>query len=248
MALYEPHFMSHTANRGTSGGVASGDVTAPGPAPHGSLTEHGALRGQVLAGGYLIRTAMPGDAEALAALKLATFRATFLEAFRIPYPPADLALFEAESYGLAKVRAELADPSHMTWVVEKVGVVEKNGMVEQDNTPTAPLIAYAHIGPCKLPHPDVRPGEWELYQIYLLPTAQGAGLGKRLLATALDYMTAHPVIPQAGGRIWLGVWSGNAKARAFYVARGFAEVGEYRFPVGNWRDDELILRRDAAPA
>ena len=171
---------------------------------------------------YLLREAVADDAAALAALKLATFRETFLEDFAIPYPPADLAVFEAESYGLTKVRAELADPAHVTWVVETDGT----------------LIAYAHVGPCKLPHPDVRPGELELYQIYLARAAQGAGLGKRLLTTAMDYMAAR------SPRIWLGVWSGNARALAFYGARGFEIVGEYGFRVGTWLDDERIMRRD----
>jgi len=171
---------------------------------------------------YLLREAVPADAAALAALKLETFRETFLEDFAIAYPPADLAVFEDESYGLPKVQAELADPTHATWVVETDGK----------------LIAYAHVGPCKLPHPDVQPGELELYQIYLSRAAQGSGLGKRLLTTTMDYMGAR------SARIWLGVWSGNARALAFYSARGFEIVGEYGFRVGTWLDDERIMRRD----
>ena len=170
---------------------------------------------------YTLREAVPADAAALAALKLATFRETFLDDFAIPYPPADLALFEAESYGLPKVTAELADPTHATWVVESGDK----------------LIAYVHVGPCKLPHADVQPGDLELYQIYLSRAAQGAGLGKRLLTTATDYIAAR------SPRIWLGVWSGNARALAFYGARGFEIVGEYKFRVGTWLDDERIMCR-----
>ena len=43
--------------------------------------------------------------------------------------------------------------------------------------------------------------------------------------------------------IWLGVWSGNDKAQAFYAKRGFAKVGEYRFRVGETLDHEFIMRR-----
>ncbi len=177
-------------------------------------------------GDLAIRDANPADAPALAALKLATFRETFLEGFAIPYPPRDLAIFEEQSYGLAKVSAELADPTHHTLVAEVAG---------QDG---GQLVAYAHVGPCKLPHCDVRPGEMELYQLYLRRQVQGTGLGKALMGRAFDYLDAGT------NRIWLGVWQGNERARALYRALGFAAVGEYKFPVGDWYDDELIMRRD----
>ena len=168
-----------------------------------------------------IREAVPADSAALAALKLATFRQTFLEDFAVPYPPADLAIFETETYGLARVEAELADAAHRTWVVEAA---------------PGQLVAYAHIGPCKLPHPEVRPGEWELYQLYLERAAQGSGFGKRLLGQVLSWLAIR------GGPVWLGVWSGNARALALYQRLGFAVVGEYQFRVGSWLDDEFIMR------
>jgi len=170
----------------------------------------------------MIRPATLADAPALAALKLATFRATFLDEFAIPYPPADLAVFEAETYGLAKVEAELADPAHRTWVVDGA---------------EGTLDAYLHLGPCKLPHPDVADGDPEIYQLYLRREAQGRGLGKALLDHALAFL----------GRdrpIWIGVWSGNDRAQHVYGAKGFKPVGTYEFPVGAWRDAEVIMRLD----
>lgn len=175
---------------------------------------------------FAIRPAVPADAGALSALKLATFRETFLEGFGIPYPPADLARFEAATYAPGPVLAELTDPAHHTWVVEAEGR----------------LVAYAHIGPVKLPHPDARPGEPELYQIYLLNETQGQGLGGQLLKLALG--RCEEIARDTGGRIWLGVWSGNQRARAIYDSLGFRKVGEYHFKVGDWLDDEQIYRRD----
>jgi ribosomal protein S18 acetylase RimI-like enzyme len=173
---------------------------------------------------HMIRPARAADAEPLAALKLATFRATFVEGFAIPYPPDDLAAFERASYSHAAVSAELADPEKMTWVAEHAGA----------------LLGYAHVGPSKLPHPEVERGAGELYQLYLRPEAQGAGLGKALLDIALEHLTkTRP------GPIWLGVWSGNLKAQAIYRAIGFDKVGDYHFPVGAWRDHEFIFRRGA---
>ena len=100
------------------------------------------------------------------------------------------------------------------------------------------LLGYAQVGPCKLPHPEVTADHGELYQIYVRREAQGLGLGKRLLAIALDHLAAT-----RPGPVWLGVWSGNHKAQAVYRKIGFDKVGEYQFPVGAWRDEEYIFRR-----
>ena len=172
----------------------------------------------------LIRPAGAADVAALAALKLALFRETFLEGgFAVPYPPADLAHFEAMSYSPASVAAELADAARATWVAEVAGA----------------LAAYAHVGPCKLPHPDVRPGAGELFQLYVARAMQGTGIGRRLLDVALDHLAVT-----RPGPVWLGAWSGNVRAHAVYARRGFRKVGDYRFPVGAWEDEEFIFRRD----
>jgi ribosomal protein S18 acetylase RimI-like enzyme len=172
----------------------------------------------------IIRAATLADAPALAALKLLCFRETFLSGgFDVPYPPGDLARFEAESYGRAKVAAELGDPRHATWVA-----AAGNGE----------LVAYAHAGPTKLPHADADATQGELYQIYILRAFQGARLGGQLMSTAFDWLaTTYP------GPVWLGVWSGNEKAQRFYAGLGFRKVGDYHFMVGDHADAEFIFRR-----
>lgn len=171
-----------------------------------------------------LRQAIPQDIPALAALKRTTFRETFLEEFAIPYPAADLARFEAAIYGEAQVATEIADPAHRSWVCEAA-----------DGT----LLAYAHAGPCKLPHPDVTPRSGELYQLYVRRSAQGMGLGRQLLSTALDWLgVTYP------GPLWVGVWSRNIRAQTVYARAGFRKVGDYHFMVGDHRDEEFIFRRD----
>ncbi len=171
----------------------------------------------------MIRSARPEDAPALARLKLETFRETFLDkGFAIPYPPDDLAQFEAASYAVPAVAAELADPAKQTWVAELDGR----------------LVGYAQVGPCKLPHVQACPDHGELYQLYVRRDAQGLKLGGALLQVALDHLAAT-----RPGPLWLGVWSGNEKAQAVYAARGFEKVGDYRFKVGSWYDEEYIFRR-----
>ena len=170
-----------------------------------------------------IRLAVEGDAPALAALKLRAFRETFIEDFAIPYPAADLAVFEREAYGERRVASEIADAAHASWVA-----ADAHGA----------LVAYAHAGPCKLPHDEARPGELELYQLYMLRGQQGGGLGRALMERALGWMEGRH-----SGRQWLGVWSGNARAQRFYTRFGFAQVGTYSFAVGDHRDHEFICRR-----
>ena len=115
-----------------------------------------------------------------------------------------------------------SEPGAAWWVAERDGA----------------LLAFANAGPNTLPHPDARTSHAELRRLYVSKEAQGLGLGTRLLALSLDWMQAH-----SDGPLWIGVWSGNAKALRLYEAHGFAKAGEYQYPVGRWLDDEFILRR-----
>lgn len=172
----------------------------------------------------MVREAVDGDAANIAALGEATFRETFIDGFGIPYPPADLAGWLPAAFGVEKYRTRIADAGHGVWIAE-----DGDGR----------LLGFATAGPCGLPHDDAGPEQGELHQLYVLRQAQGTGLGARLFSTAIGWLEArYP------GPLWLGVWSGNLKAQRFYAAHGFRKVGDYQFPVGNWRDDEYIFRRD----
>jgi ribosomal protein S18 acetylase RimI-like enzyme len=171
-----------------------------------------------------LRLARSEEVAALAELKLATFRETFIDGFAIPYPPADLAAFEQSHYAPSIVAAELADPARTTWVGEAAD---------------GRLLGYAQVGPCKLPHSDVTADAGELYQIYVRNVAQGIGLGGQLMRAALGHLErTRP------GPVWLGVWENNLRAQSVYAGRGFRAVGSYSFMVGDWEDRDLIFRRD----
>lgn len=172
-----------------------------------------------------IRRATPADAEAVARLGRDTFVETFVEDFGVPYPPQDLDHFMAHSYTGSFAAARLNDPDQAVWLVEDAG---------------GRALAYAAAGPAGLPHPEVRPHHGELKSLYLRREAQGAGLGRALLQTALAWLERD------GPRtLWIGVWSGNLRAQRLYARYGFTKAGEYDFPVGLWRDREWILRRAA---
>jgi len=173
----------------------------------------------------VIRSAGAADAATLARIKLDCFRQTFLGGYlNVPYSAENLAVFEAEAYSETAVAAELADPARAQWVAE---------------APDGSIVAYVHVGPCKLPHADVRADPGEIYQLYVLEDWQGHGLGRRLMDVALDWLAKH-----RPGPVWLGVYSENLRAQAVYARYGFVKVGDYEFRVGDHRDHEFILRRD----
>jgi GNAT superfamily N-acetyltransferase len=70
-------------------------------------------------------------------------------------------------------------------------------------------------------------GECEIFTLYLLKAAQGAGLGRRLFQT-----TARVLQAQGGRALKLWVLNGNTRARAFYAHMGGVPVEER--PVSGW--------------
>lgn len=172
---------------------------------------------------FQIREARPQDAAAIGRLGRQTFIDTFVDGFGIPYPANDLANFLEASFSPSAMSAKLAEPGSAWWVADT----------------GADLIAFANAGPNTLPHPKASTDHAELRRLYVSKSAQGLGIGSRLLVASLDWMQAH-----TAGPLWIGVWSGNLRAQNLYAAHGFAKVGEYQYPVGSWLDDEFILMRE----
>lgn len=170
-----------------------------------------------------IRRALPGDAVALAALA----RETFVETFGHLYRPADLAAFLQKSQSVAAYAPLLQDPRVAVWVAEGGD---------------GGLVGFLNAGPCKLPLPEPEPNAGEIRQLYLRSSAQGSGLGTRLLVTGLEWLAGQGHYP-----LFVGVWSGNFGAQRLYGRFGFEKVGEYDFPVGEHLDREFILRRPTIP-
>lgn len=90
---------------------------------------------------------------------------------------------------------------------------------------------------------DAAAGAVELTRLYVLPSAHRQGIASALI----DAVEARERASGAA-ELWLTVWDGNAKARAFYAARGFAETGSssYEFE-GRVYTDIVCRKRLAAP-
>jgi GNAT superfamily N-acetyltransferase len=78
----------------------------------------------------------------------------------------------------------------------------------------------------------------EVVRLYVQPSAQGQGLGGRLLGAAADWARAR----QQGG-LWLTVWTGNARARRFYARQGFDDRGATHFEIEGRRYANQVLQR-----
>lgn len=169
---------------------------------------------------FSIRRAGVADAASVADIAARTF----VETFGDMYPPQDLAFFLSDSYSIEKQAVILAHPAYAIFLLERDGVI----------------VGHAAAGPCGLPHPQVAPADGELKRLYVLREAQNGGWGARLFETVLEWLQRD------GPRtLWIGVWSENYGAQRFYGRYGFEKAGEYEFVVGNTRDHEFILRRDA---
>ena len=157
------------------------------------------------------------DAPGLAAIA----QETFIEAFGDFYSEDDLAAFLAEFHTPDAYRKLIADDSYGIW------------LASVDATPAG----YAVGGPCGLPAPGRPARAGELKRIYVRAEMRSAGLGARLMETALAWLEARY------DPIYLSVYAENHAAHRFYGRYGFRKVGEYEFMVGEQADPEWIMQR-----
>lgn len=169
-----------------------------------------------MTGAISIRRAGPDDAETLAALGAETFTETFGHL----YKEEDLSAFLKKNHAPHVYRRILADPSFAVWLAE--GADGRAG-------------GYAVAGPCALPVPDMPENAGEIVRLYLRESFQGAGLGARLLKTALDWLAPRY------GRIYLSVYEGNPRAQKLYERFGFVKIHSYYYMVGDHADPEWIM-------
>lgn len=80
--------------------------------------------------------------------------------------------------------------------------------------------------------------KFKLHKIYVLPSTQGTGAGKYLLAAVENY------VKSAGGKkLGLNVNRYN-KAKGFYEKMGFAVTGEEDIPIGPYWMNDYVLEKE----
>lgn len=165
-----------------------------------------------------IRGCGPADAAALALIGQATFLETYVDVL----DGADILHHCEAEHGRARYAGWLAQAGYGFWIAE---------------APLGGPVGYAMLSPPDLPV-ATGPGDLELKRIYTLSRTHGSGLGRRLLAEAMDGARTA-----GASRLLLGVFGGNDRAKAFYFRQGFTQAGVRKFQVGANAYDDLVLAR-----
>ena len=169
-----------------------------------------------------IRDAEPSDADTLAVFAASLFRATYATSTA----PADLELRAARTFSSSAQAREIAAPDWRTL------------LAEIDDT----LVGYAQL--CFAPGPACVTAAnggaanvaLEIKRFYVAPARHGRGVAQRLMDVSLQ-------IAPAGVPVWLGVFSGNPRAIAFYTKAGFRVVGEQVFHMGHDPQRDWVMAR-----
>ncbi len=164
---------------------------------------------------WTIRRAGWADAEALALIGAASFLATFAEV----HTGVEIAQHCRSEHSVVAYERLLQAPAD-AWLVE--------------TTATAAPVGYALLGDADLP--GCRNGDLELKRIYLLPGYHGTGAGAELMQRVLERARER-----GAKRLLLGVYSGNARALAYYRKHAFQKIADHRFFVGETGYDDVVL-------
>jgi GNAT superfamily N-acetyltransferase len=154
-----------------------------------------------------IRIAGAGDAEMIADLA----RRTFYETFAAVNTEENMRIYLEEQYTREKAIAEVVAPGRI-YVLAYLGDEVAGYASLRESDPPKGLEGEKTI---------------ELGQLYAEQKLIGKGVGAFLMQACLD-------IAKERGRdwVWLGVWTENHRAKAFYSKWGFEPFGEHIFFVG----------------
>lgn len=151
------------------------------------------------------------DASALPRVRELAYR-IWPECFAGILKPEEISLVLADVYALPELEADMAQRGHLYWIVQV------------DGADAGYASAYREADRL-----------W-IKKLYLLDSSRGLGLGKRLIAVAID------ALPGAR-RLALYVNDGNAGAIAFYRSQGFAIEATVPVQMGPCRFNDHVMTR-----
>jgi GNAT superfamily N-acetyltransferase len=174
---------------------------------------------------WTIRTANEGDAAAVSQLADLTFR----EAYADDNPAGDIERHCAQTFTAERQRAEIAAAGTSVFVAAAAGQ----------------LVGYAQVQ-VGAPAPSGTIGDpgassAELRRLYVVRSCYGTGLGRALLARAIDCARASRATS-----LWLCVWERNARAIGFYRKLGFRAIGAEEFVLGTQHQRDLVMHAPLA--
>lgn len=164
-----------------------------------------------------IRQATPADLELVCTISSTTFYETFKES----NTTEDMDKYIAEHFSTSQMQKELGNPESIFFLAfvndAPVGYLKLNTGKAQ--TEAQDLNAL------------------EIERIYVTQRAQGLGIGRSLLETALNNLKIKHY-----AYLWLGVWENNHKALRFYEKNGFVAFGEHTFVLGDDPQRDILMK------
>ncbi|KAA9338711.1 GNAT family N-acetyltransferase [Hymenobacter busanensis] len=152
-------------------------------------------------------------------------RQTFRDTYADQNTPEDMAQYLAEHFGPEQQLAELEDANTIFLLA----------YMQQELVGYAKLYIGSTLG--AEAGADVRTRA-ELQRLYVRTDWIGTGLGAALLRRCFDEAKAR------GCRsVVLTVWEKNERAQEFYRRKGFKQIGETEYRVGNDVQNDYILRK-----
>lgn len=161
-----------------------------------------------------LRTAVPADGATVAALAIQVFLDTYATNGIRP----DLALEAFTEYGEAAFARRLQEADRSIFLAERNGA----------------LLGFAEVRIAPLAAPADAVVGAELVRLYVQPVFQHQGVGRMLLRK-----TEETAIAAALDAVWLTAWEGNDRARRFYAALGYQDVGSTTY---SFRDQTYVNR------
>ena len=153
-------------------------------------------------------------------------RKTFIETYADQTSAEDMREHLVQAYSPDRLEAELSQPDSSFFIARVDDAIAGYLKVNRGKAQTE---LRGHSG-------------LEIESLYVVQAFQGQGIGKLLLAKALEEAR------RAGADyIWLGVWERNAPARRFWRRMGFAQFGSHAFRFGGVEHTDLMMRRELEP-
>jgi diamine N-acetyltransferase len=175
---------------------------------------------------HIIRKATISDAPALSALA----RKTFSDTYAAQNTAEDLRLHLERAYTPEKQRSEIDDPAWLTLVAECDGAL--TAFAQGGFTSPPACLGLQTPAPRK---------PWEILRFYVDRDWHGKGIAQALMQQAVAGAAVA-----AADSIWLGVWSKNERARAYYVKSGYRQIGETTFTLGTDPQLDLVMYQPLA--
>ena len=167
---------------------------------------------------YQIRPLTSTDVDVLRLLSIETFTDTYA----LYNTAEDMLLYTNTHFSAAQLFAEIEESSNFFF-----------GAFDNDK-----LIGYVKLRTTEQPVELQGYKHIELERIYASKLYHGKGLGKTMMDYCLAFATQHLY-----DVLWLGVWTKNEKALAFYKKCGFEIFGEHTFMLGKDAQVDWLMKK-----